>query len=209
MVRRVRVDGQPSQPQRGRVRILASLVSIKHKGGLDRGGLAALVPEKARTTTVAQAERRSDGVSCNESAPRIFRCDRRTWRVECSSASAARFILAAWSGRSRGRKKNCGDRPASRRRQLAAIHPSLRYEELRRRVLVQAGAATATSGRSFFSVEGSSPGWRTEILARRRQIHRRIGTGDATAPVLSDEIHVGMVRVLANMALAGRREMTP
>jgi hypothetical protein len=30
-----------------------------------------------------------------------------------------------------------------------------------------------------------------------------------TAPVLSDEIHTSMVRVLASMALAGRREMTP
>ena len=28
------------------------------------------------------------------------------------------------------------------------------------------------------------------------------------APVRSDEIHAGLVRLLANMALAGRREMT-
>jgi hypothetical protein len=31
---------------------------------------------------------------------------------------------------------------------------------------------------------------------------------DATSPVVSDEIQAGIVRVLANMALAGRREMT-
>jgi hypothetical protein len=30
-----------------------------------------------------------------------------------------------------------------------------------------------------------------------------------TAPILSNEINIGMVRVLASMALAGRREMTP
>jgi hypothetical protein len=81
------------------------------------------------------------------------------------------------------------------------------YEELRRRVL--AGAGGYDLGRIFLLREGMVA-WMAHgntYVATAKPIvdqDRRV-----TAPVLSDEIHTSLVRVLASMALAGRREMTP
>jgi hypothetical protein len=81
------------------------------------------------------------------------------------------------------------------------------YEELRRRVL--AGASGYDLGQIFLLREGmvawmAHGNTRTATAKPIVDQDRRV-----TAPVLSDEIHTSMVRVLASMALAGRREMTP
>ena len=81
------------------------------------------------------------------------------------------------------------------------------YEDLRRRVLVGAGACDCGQ---IFLLRGGIVAWmahgKTSTAPPNPTTDRQ---SDATAPVLSDEIHAGMVRVLANMALAaGRREMT-
>lgn len=81
------------------------------------------------------------------------------------------------------------------------------YEELRRRV--SAGAGASDLGQIFFLREGVIA-WMAQGTTRTAPAEPAAGRdGGATAPVLSDEVHAGMVRVLANMALAGRREMTP
>lgn len=83
-----------------------------------------------------------------------------------------------------------------------------RYEELRRCVLVQAGASACDLGQIFL-VRGGVVAWmahRTTRTAPTKLTTDR--QRDATSPVVSDEIQAGIVRVLANMALAGRREMT-
>ena len=83
------------------------------------------------------------------------------------------------------------------------------YEDLRRRVLVGAGACDCDRGQIFL-LRGGIVAWMahgTTFTAQTNPTTDR--QNDATAPVLFDEIHAGMVRVLANMALAaGRREMT-
>ena len=81
------------------------------------------------------------------------------------------------------------------------------YEELRRRVL--AGASGYDLGQIFLLREGmvvwmAHGNTRTAPAKPIVDQDRRV-----TAPVLSDEIHTSMVRVLASMALAGRRKMTP
>jgi len=83
------------------------------------------------------------------------------------------------------------------------------YEELRCRVLVGAGACDCDRGQIFL-LRGGIVAWmahgKTSTAPPNPTTDRQ---SDATAPVLSDEIRAGMVRVLANMALAaGRREMT-
>lgn len=84
-----------------------------------------------------------------------------------------------------------------------------RYEELRRCVLVQAGACDCDLGQILL-VRGGVVAWMAHATTRTAPANRTADRDrDATAPVMSDEIQVGMVRVLANMALAGRREMTP
>jgi hypothetical protein len=83
------------------------------------------------------------------------------------------------------------------------------YEELRRCVLVEAGACDCDLGQIFLLREGVIA-WMAYGTTRTAPAEPAAGRdGGATAPVLSDEVHAGMVRVLANMALAGRREMTP
>jgi len=83
------------------------------------------------------------------------------------------------------------------------------YEELRRCVLVQAGACDCDLGQIFL-LRGGVIAWMAHGTTRTALEEPAAGRDDgATALVLSDEIHAGMVRVLANMALAGRREMTP
>jgi len=83
------------------------------------------------------------------------------------------------------------------------------YEELRRRVLAGAGACDCDHGQIFLLREGivawMAHGTTSTAPANLTADRDR----DDTALVLSDEIHAGVVRVLANMALAaGRREMT-
>lgn len=81
------------------------------------------------------------------------------------------------------------------------------YEDLRRRVL--AGASGYDLGQIFLLREG--------MVAWMAHGNTRAATAETivdqdrrvSALVLSDEIHTSMVRVLASMALAGRREMTP
>lgn len=83
------------------------------------------------------------------------------------------------------------------------------YEELRRCVLVKTGAWDCDLGQIFLLREGVIA-WMAHGTSRTVPAKPAAGRdGGATAPVLSDEMHAGMVRVLANMALAGRREMTP
>ena len=80
------------------------------------------------------------------------------------------------------------------------------YEELRRCVF--AGAGASDLGQIFLLCEGVAA-WMAHRMTCTAPAEPAAGRGDsATAPVLSDEIHAGMVRVLANMALAGRREIT-
>jgi hypothetical protein len=81
------------------------------------------------------------------------------------------------------------------------------YEELRRRVL--AGAGACDLGQIFLLREGMTA-WLAHQTTRATT-DRPAADRDqrVVAPVLPNEIHAGMVRLLANMALAGRREMTP
>lgn len=85
------------------------------------------------------------------------------------------------------------------------------YEELRQCVLVQAGAcACACDLGQIFLLRGGVVAWMAHGTTRTAPTNLTADRGrDATAPVLSDEIHTDMVRVLASMALAGRKEMTP
>jgi hypothetical protein len=83
------------------------------------------------------------------------------------------------------------------------------YENLRRCVLEEAGACDCDLGQIFL-LRGGVVAWMAHGTTRTAPADL---TADrdrhATAPVLSDEIHAGMVRVLANMALATRKEITP
>jgi hypothetical protein len=83
------------------------------------------------------------------------------------------------------------------------------YEEVRRRVLVKAGACDCDHGQIFLLREGIVA-WIARGATSTAPADLTADRGSyVTAPVLSDEIHAGIVRVLANMALAaGRREMT-
>lgn len=83
------------------------------------------------------------------------------------------------------------------------------YEELRRRVLAGAGACDCDHRQIFLLREGIVA-WIARGTNSTAPVNLTADRDiDVTAPVLSDEIHAGMVRVLANMALAaGRREMT-
>lgn len=83
------------------------------------------------------------------------------------------------------------------------------YEELRRRVLAGAGACACDRGQIFL-LRGGIVAWMAHETTSTAPADLTADRDmDATAPVLSDEIHAGMVRVLANMALAaGGREMT-
>jgi hypothetical protein len=83
------------------------------------------------------------------------------------------------------------------------------YEELRRCVLVEAGACDCDLGQIFL-LRGGVVAWMAHGTTRTAPANLTAdGDREPTAPVLSDEIHAGMVRVLANMALASQREMTP
>lgn len=80
------------------------------------------------------------------------------------------------------------------------------YEELRRCVL--AGTGGRDLGQIFLLREGMTA-WLAHATTRATPVWPAADRDKrVAAPVLSDEIHAGMVRVLANMALAGRREMT-
>jgi hypothetical protein len=83
------------------------------------------------------------------------------------------------------------------------------YEELRCRVLAGAGARDCDIGQLFFLREGIVA-WIARGTTSTAPVNLTADRdSDVTAPFPSDEIHAGMVRVLANMALAaGRREMT-
>lgn len=81
------------------------------------------------------------------------------------------------------------------------------YEELRRRVL--AGGSACDLGQIFLLREGMTA-WLAHQTTRATTDRPAADQKPCVAaPVLPDEIHAGMVRLLANMALAGRREMTP
>jgi len=83
------------------------------------------------------------------------------------------------------------------------------YEELRRWVLEEAGAFDCDLGQMFL-LRGGVVGWMAHGTTRTAPANLTSDRDrDAPAPILSDEIHAGMVRVLANMALANRREITP
>ena len=80
------------------------------------------------------------------------------------------------------------------------------YEELRRRVL--AGAGGSELGQIFLVREGMTA-WLAHQTTRAAPVRPAADQKPCVAaPVRSDEIHAGRVRLLANMALAGRREMT-
>jgi hypothetical protein len=82
------------------------------------------------------------------------------------------------------------------------------YEELRRCVLEEAGACDGDRGRVFL-LRGGIVAWMVHRTTRTAPPSPTAEPGrDATAPVLPDEIHAGVVQVLANMALAKRREIT-
>jgi hypothetical protein len=80
------------------------------------------------------------------------------------------------------------------------------YEDLRRRALVENGFGDL--GQIFLVREGLVA-WmaraRTDLVSAKVTA---VKDPVAAAPVLSDEIHAGVVRVLASMAMARRREMT-
>jgi hypothetical protein len=80
------------------------------------------------------------------------------------------------------------------------------YEELRRHVLEGAGAC---DGGQIFLLREGIVGWMVHETTHATPITPTADQrSDGTAPVLSDEIHAGIVRVLATMAMAGRKEMT-
>ena len=81
------------------------------------------------------------------------------------------------------------------------------YEELRRRVLTGTGGSEL--GQIFLLREGMTA-WLAHQTTRTTPVRPAADQQPSVAaPVLSDEIHAGLVRLLANMALANRREMTP
>jgi len=80
------------------------------------------------------------------------------------------------------------------------------YEELRRRVLAGASfgghfglALLLREGLAAWMARGSAC---SVPVAPAADLDRRVAT-----PIVSDEIHAGVVRVLASMALGGHREM--
>lgn len=82
-----------------------------------------------------------------------------------------------------------------------------RYEELRSRVL--AGTGGGDFGQIFLLREGLCAwlGRAATLCAASQSI---ADTDQQVAPlVLPNEVHAGLVRVLASMALTGRKEMTP
>jgi hypothetical protein len=80
------------------------------------------------------------------------------------------------------------------------------YEELRSRVLM--GSARASHfGLVLFLREGTTA-WMDRRLACSAVADRAADPDrSATAPLVSEELHAGIVRVLASMAMAGRGEI--
>jgi hypothetical protein len=83
------------------------------------------------------------------------------------------------------------------------------YEELRCRVLAGGSARDCDLGQIFLFREGIVAWMARGTISTAPADLTADWNREVTEPVLSDEIHAGIVRVLANMALAaGRREMT-
>ena len=80
-----------------------------------------------------------------------------------------------------------------------------RYEELRRGVLAQASACDLGQ---IFLFRGGIVAWMAHEATRTAPTKLTADRQRDATSVVSDEIQAGIVRVLANMALAGRREMT-
>jgi hypothetical protein len=78
------------------------------------------------------------------------------------------------------------------------------YEQLRSRVLAGSGCGSAF-GLVLLRREGIAA-WVARGSARSAPVALAVPDRDAAAHVGSDEIHAGVVRVLANMALAAREE---
>jgi len=82
------------------------------------------------------------------------------------------------------------------------------YEELRNRVL-----ANSTSGGHFgllLLIREGIAAWMARCSIRAVPSLPLVDPAQrAAVPLVSDEIHAGIVRVLASMALAGRGEMSP
>ena len=81
------------------------------------------------------------------------------------------------------------------------------YEELRSHV--RAGSAFRSHLGLVLLLREGVAAWVARGSACSRVQVESLGSPErpALAPVVTDELHVGLVRVLANMALAGREEL--
>jgi hypothetical protein len=80
------------------------------------------------------------------------------------------------------------------------------YEELRRRVL--AGTSVGGHGGLALLLREGLAAWMARVSAGAAPVEPAADPDRrGAAPIVSDEIHAAVVRVLASMALGGHREM--
>ena len=79
------------------------------------------------------------------------------------------------------------------------------YEALRRRVLT--GAVFGGAGGLVLLLRDGLAAWMARGAAGATAVEAAGPARRGAAPIVSDEIHAAVVRVLASMALAGLREM--
>jgi hypothetical protein len=79
------------------------------------------------------------------------------------------------------------------------------YEALRRRVLT--GAAFGGAGGLVVLLRDGLAAWMARGAAGAAAVEAADPARRGAAPIVSDEIHAAVVRVLASMALAGLKEM--
>jgi hypothetical protein len=79
------------------------------------------------------------------------------------------------------------------------------YEALRHRVLT--GAAFGGAGGLVVLLRDGLAAWMADGPAGATPVEAAGPARRGTAPIVSDELHAAVVRVLANIALAGLKEM--
>ena len=79
------------------------------------------------------------------------------------------------------------------------------YEALRHRVLT--GAAFGSAGGLVVLLRDGLAAWMADGPAGAAAVEAAGPARRGAAPIVSDEIHAAVVRVLANIALAGLKEM--
>jgi hypothetical protein len=82
------------------------------------------------------------------------------------------------------------------------------YEELRNHVLSGSSSSSSHSGLVLLRRQGVAAWVAQRSVCADSVQPAAVPDPHAAAPLPSDELHAGIVRVLANMALAGRQEMS-